>query len=971
MADSDFGVSRSIVRSRHSLLGSNRSLVEENHQNQWTMIANHDNDDPPLDLSKPTMITTTSTATTESGDRREEDDGAYSGDDRVLLSQDQHPVESMDCFHNFSVDDISKDDCTAVSSLSFEDNTIASQSEYMSQSMNISFNDTGSVAHLRGWLNDFSKQQQTHFQKNNLAKSGSNDTSHEKTMTTTRPSIPKPRVPAHDVNGLPTRKTMSDCGPGNLSTLATTTLVKRLVDSKPMAPRPIGSSGAGCHHPYSTPIRIKPKIDSNEVQATNEGYASVAKLSAWLADDPTRTKKVKQIRRGANILAKSRTFDKGLANVIIEQNNIQQGNVGSRKKWLEGIHASSSTAFAASAVDASENSAYDDETSVATGLDWPGRSVVDKDCSSVVNVSSKKEWLANAFKSKTDIGTAQDDQDDITARAKQLWRQRTNSPAPKKTMDHRSSLATPGLKSSRTGGVMTTPGSHRPPVCSSKAMMTITPGYKTPGQSATGRKASNQASSSSSVTETSSVQQQHHHPADLVEQQAPQERRAEIIEPNLDFKAARGFLVQRTKRNSTSSQGTAASSSSSSDAAAAVVTNSTLAVATNSTTTTSSSNLSKNSKSRDFPNDEITLQSSNETDISTLSGMKDRVTCAPTSMVNLARNPVDVIHQAPGNPTFTTEEVKAEEDATLKSITQSVSDIPLEEVASDGNTRVDLTTTCCERRIGHDESVAREKGIVESQTGFHAARSFLIMRTNSVSSKIGSDDASFRSVSQNARVTAPPPADSAHRGAHAKDSSSQKPPKMPPSSSAFGVYRHAAGIQMTPPSPVRVVNGSEQVTVGFQATSVQKPSISRSKQGHLQLDLEEKAKVPQATHLKAADSSQNSAGQKDAVVVQADEPAQTSDAETPQNIEVPSVDFHSARSLLVKRAKQNGAPVEVLTKVSRRKAKFEQWTKDMQSKQAKTGLLKPTWSQEETIPSQYTKRFVDNVAPRKSFEELP
>jgi hypothetical protein len=116
-------------------------------------------------------------------------------------------------------------------------------------------------------------------------------------------------------------------------------VIKRMMnDSKAKAAssgRGVGGGGMSIRNKGMTPIRIKPTYNKDDVQATDATRTSVAKLSAWLADDPTTTKKVKQIRRGANVIAKSRKFDKGLANVIVEQNNIRSGSVASKKDWLE------------------------------------------------------------------------------------------------------------------------------------------------------------------------------------------------------------------------------------------------------------------------------------------------------------------------------------------------------------------------------------------------------------------------------------------------------------------------------------------------------------------------------------------------------------------------------------------------------------------------------------------------------------
>jgi hypothetical protein len=178
---------------------------------------------------------------------------------------------------------------------------------------------------------------------------------------------------------------------------------------------------------HLTPVRISTKVEDAEVQATNDGYASVAKLSAWLADDPTKAKqRVKQIRRGANVIAKSRKFDKELANVkIIEADTLcRRGHVREKQHWLIEQQLAASDDDAASISGASHRT---------TSTTYGGL-----ETSSAISVQDKKEWLANAFSSsqppqparaKTDVGSFQDDVEDVTLRAKQMWRKRTSTSA--------------------------------------------------------------------------------------------------------------------------------------------------------------------------------------------------------------------------------------------------------------------------------------------------------------------------------------------------------------------------------------------------------------------------------------------------------------------------------------------------------------------------------------------------------------
>ncbi|KAL7570433.1 hypothetical protein ACA910_017265 [Epithemia clementina (nom. ined.)] len=224
--------------------------------------------------------------------------------------------------------------------------------------------ENSSVAHLRHWLDEFGQKHKKHYEQ--VSSIGFVP---PETMKVTRMLVPKAK---------------SDVLPSSVTPATAAALHRKLDSTIPRA--------------RSTPVRIK--VTHSDVEATNEGYKSVAKLAAWLADDPTKPKKeVKTIRRGANVIAKSRTFDKGLANVIIEQHSIRTGSVFMERRRLEAE---------------------------ADQLDS------NMEMKSSVSVSHKKEWLAGAFKksdpaddrARTELVTEQEKRDDVSARAKQLWRER-------------------------------------------------------------------------------------------------------------------------------------------------------------------------------------------------------------------------------------------------------------------------------------------------------------------------------------------------------------------------------------------------------------------------------------------------------------------------------------------------------------------------------------------------------------------
>ena len=91
------------------------------------------------------------------------------------------------------------------------------------------------------------------------------------------------------------------------------------------------------------------------------------------------------------------------------------------------------------------------------------------------------------------------------------------------------------------------------------------------------------------------------------------------------------------------------------------------------------------------------------------------------------------------------------------------------------------------------------------------------------------------------------------------------------------------------------------------------------------------------------------------------------------------VDFRAARQLLIQRSKDNGNELKIASKVQRKASKFEQINKDTKRRASSTGLLKPTWESNAEAaqdgpqgPSTaYTKAFVEDIAPRRSFDDLP
>ena len=93
------------------------------------------------------------------------------------------------------------------------------------------------------------------------------------------------------------------------------------------------------HHPSGTPISFhtKPRIKREDVEATDDKRVSVKTLSSWMSNDPFEQKKVRTIRSGSNIIAKSRVFEQDKVAVQRKEcGDIRAGSVEERQAWLSG-----------------------------------------------------------------------------------------------------------------------------------------------------------------------------------------------------------------------------------------------------------------------------------------------------------------------------------------------------------------------------------------------------------------------------------------------------------------------------------------------------------------------------------------------------------------------------------------------------------------------------------------------------------
>lgn len=352
----------------------------------------------------------------------------------------------------------------------------------------------------------------------------------------------------------------------NVVTLTQSTIVPTKQSSTIKSTNPNSASVVKGRGPTvrATPIRLKPKIKSEEVQATNEGYASVAKLSAWLADDPTSTKKLKQLRRGANVIAKSRKFDKELVNVVVEQTGLPRGGVSRRRDAIE--QSCLAEAYNDNDEENTDGLSSSHDTGKSNAKDWMRLGLPGSDVG--ISVSDKKKWLSGAFKKSSDedagsvfatkkafteIITSRDRNDDVSSRAKQLWRNK-NSPmrdqptslrgaspsmqrCAKESEQVEANLRTMSSETTNTTITSTMSKDDSTTTLSTVPSTSSTKIYRVGGGKATlSRPVLGQSCSSNARTENNPVQL----------------RTFETLEDEncaVDFRVAREILVQRSKSN--------------------------------------------------------------------------------------------------------------------------------------------------------------------------------------------------------------------------------------------------------------------------------------------------------------------------------------------------------------------------------------------------------------------------------------
>lgn len=110
-------------------------------------------------------------------------------------------------------------------------------------------------------------------------------------------------------------------------------------------PTPNRTVSAKTFNPHR--FKFGPNVKKEEVEATDDSIASVHKISQWLSDDPFEKKKQVVIRRGTQIVQKSRAFEQDEvlkhtrggnrkeSRVEREKEHFSQGKVLQGKSWLK------------------------------------------------------------------------------------------------------------------------------------------------------------------------------------------------------------------------------------------------------------------------------------------------------------------------------------------------------------------------------------------------------------------------------------------------------------------------------------------------------------------------------------------------------------------------------------------------------------------------------------------------------------
>ena len=144
----------------------------------------------------------------------------------------------------------------------------------------------------------------------------------------------------------------------------------------------------------ATPVRfrMKPKIKKEDVEATDEKRVSVKTLSEWISDDPFEQKKLRHIRSGARVISKARVFEAEKAIVASRQADIKAGCVHERQVWLSGAFKHESEEGRP------KPPVYKDKMTRLRSYQNKTKKDDESPEKALKSVNDKKEWLSNAFK---------------------------------------------------------------------------------------------------------------------------------------------------------------------------------------------------------------------------------------------------------------------------------------------------------------------------------------------------------------------------------------------------------------------------------------------------------------------------------------------------------------------------------------------------------------------------------------------
>jgi hypothetical protein len=160
-------------------------------------------------------------------------------------------------------------------------------------------------------------------------------------------------------------------------------------NKKPPIHRPLAATS-------SNPVRFqaKPRIKKEDVEATDDKRVSVKTLSSWMSGDPFEQKKVRTLRTGSNVIAKSRMFERENEMRADKQCDIRPGSVEERLAWLSGAFKHEGDENGTAVMSAQEKKVVRPYQSKPKRDEMPSEESENE----LMSVRDKKEWLSKAFK---------------------------------------------------------------------------------------------------------------------------------------------------------------------------------------------------------------------------------------------------------------------------------------------------------------------------------------------------------------------------------------------------------------------------------------------------------------------------------------------------------------------------------------------------------------------------------------------